>query len=694
MKPKQKLWTLALIVLLLASLSSTFFLGSVKAYSAQSTGLTLSGEDRGQGKVATCDSYSIFVTDTELLAYTSSASLAWTWNIPFAIYNIGNTTDGYTTVLNQTIVRTDVTTFNSTCVLVVSSFGGCYQPGSGGVSEVGTYAEWFLLNVASLTYSNYYATVSFEQGTGNRANHLQEADQVLIYDSAAATWYLVTGSRDSSIERCYEVALNSVNDFSYGESHNGYCYSGSQALMGCSLWIPSYTTNQFFIVTRNSLTGLRATVWLFNDGAGTLTSVGTLGADYTYPTWGSSFPQTVFIDYGGSTNVTLGASQYIDLLVGFGYYSNNGLGMVSAECLRMNASFVTYAQISINPGGTGFANPLRTLCVYPESQLLNGNLTDGLYGIEYLAPDGTGQFIWEDQDVNLTGTLSTSLGLYGSGSPVSFQGALSPYVFVTSQTSGGIGGFLEPDMTVGINFDYGHGTAYADTFIPSESELTYAYSLSPAPNYQNGYTCQVNASLGYTLTGELQLNGAGVTGTVHIDFSIWNSSYGYYEITGSPVSITNGVFSFSFSSGSYTVIYVQLTYTLTSVSITGSIDQTILVHGAQYQSGTGAPTGGGGNAPGGGGSGGGPTSGPGSGGGGFNLGWFTSAQAMLIYGIIILALLCVVFAYLADFSGLIVGLMIGLIVGILFFNFPSWVLLPLVLCIVALIFLGRQSGGK
>ncbi len=78
---------------------------------------------------------------------------------------------------------------------------------------------------------------------------------------------------------------------------------------------------------------------------------------------------------------------------------------------------------------------------------------------------------------------------------------------------------------------------------------------------------------------------------------------------------------------------------------------------------------------------------------GYNL---TSIWAIygLYIGVFILSIICLIFAKIAGFSGLIVGLVVGEIIGVVFCTFPTWTIFLIALTIIYLLFFGHNKGGN
>lgn len=69
---------------------------------------------------------------------------------------------------------------------------------------------------------------------------------------------------------------------------------------------------------------------------------------------------------------------------------------------------------------------------------------------------------------------------------------------------------------------------------------------------------------------------------------------------------------------------------------------------------------------------------------------FTTSTAKLVYGIILYLSLCILLAKFVKLAGLMIGLLISAILSIMFLEFPSWTLAPVVVGLVFLILIGRK----
>ena len=380
----KKLISIFVIGLFLFSFVFGFYTPKVKAYSAETTGLSTYGFDNSQQTYCYVNGFNIFAFDNKLVFYDNNSVLIKTYDIPaFGLIS------GYFHDNNLTVTRIISIGDNTNILIAVITVG------EGGGSGDYTVIQWHygLLNVNTLGYTSISDTYVTYSDTGSYENYgfgSVGLSSVLIKNSnSTGSFFYIWYSYDYKVSGNYPHE-NKGNVFAYlGKINTSFVWSSGYAVKLSSttnIWIYSNAlflgydygvpVNTAYVVCSNNFQGgLRAYIYAFDFSSATitLTYVGLTTLDYTY--CGSYVDGSAL--YSGFVYL-LGCGIY-DNTICVNVAFNTALGQdMSVGTIMFNSSYI--GQSIVNMGLSSNSYVIRPFTVgLPNNQ---GNIS-GVYSIGY-----------------------------------------------------------------------------------------------------------------------------------------------------------------------------------------------------------------------------------------------------------------------------------------------------------------------
>lgn len=622
--------TKLVLAVLALSMLAALLVPSVSAVSETTTGLTTNGFDRNTQKHVTVGSYDIYAFDNELVFYTANAQLAKTWVIPF-------TGSGSISKISVAMAA-----LNESYILVAASYCAVTTAKTNNL-------DYFVVNVDSLATTTYsHAALTSEIAA------ITSKDGDLVLYQIGINYYVFFGSKVTGTYTNYAWVTKIYPTYQSLTTKTDGNY-----LFGSSFAFQNTAETDAWVLTRSNVTGSRFTLYSVSAG-GVITSCGTTGTDDTCGVYWNY--------YGGYVEHTVGSSTYTDVLVGFGF--NDGQDNLKVELLRFNATY--FDVVASNSLSSEMYGSFPRVIGLPSTSLTSFDaLTEGSYNAIYL--NNVGALYYVSFSLTDLDTYSPTLG--GSGL-YTYQGLV--FLFGGSANAGAL---IDGFSTVALMVDYTGGRCAAETVTPISSTVTYTWTITPTPTYEdhgNNFV-QLAASSTYLYTATVAVNGVNGAGSV----TIADADDPTNQVTK---TITNGQFTFNL----YTSTISQEFYYNINVSLTNFVItyQTYL----QVVTLSGAP---GGTT---------PTTGPfptwnpgltpGTGG----LDGASINYNLNVFVNFIILFLCVgapalLLGVMAGAPGFIGGAILGLGVGTLAGLLPFWFIFLVGLAVVVMIMFWRNKAG-
>jgi hypothetical protein len=564
---KTKLVTIILLSFFAVGFLAAIQLPQAKAYSTETTGLSIYGFDNSQQTYASVGGFNIFAFDNKLVFYDNNAVLAKTYTLSALAYS-------------SNCSRTAILAVNSS-VILIAQVGGEYVAGY--PYYVYTAYNIGLLDVNTLGYTSVISS-SQHVYDGNQYSYINQGlagSGLILMKNTNSTgsffyvWFSAEiiekgawpNNQDTDISNNYFAYVgkvltnqNWVSGFSIKQSSTSNCWlftNGLAVTQGMPI-------NTGFVVCSNTFqSGNRADIYIVDFLANSVVYIGVTSLDFSYTGGyvdGSAyFPGMVYLMGVGAY------SNKVEVNIAYSYETGNQLGIGT---LIFNTTYVSQNWVSIGALSSNSYNIRPFTAGMPTS---GGNVS-GVYSIGY----------WDDimTPWTLTGWSATLSGLevgLPTWSTYQFGFEFTPQQPQTwpYSTSWDWGGFQPIGAPIGVFVDMvRYLKCEAGTFYAVNAPIAF-YGILNGGIFNNAtistapteITLQQNTA--YSFTGNVYVNSfltgdgdysVGITPlstSASSAFSSFPSSYSTYSFTG-------GIFSFtiaprSASSAVYQTLVVNFT---------------------------------------------------------------------------------------------------------------------------------------